>query len=111
MDNELAKLAAWSEANPQLSTFLALCAGALVVALTALAQLTLTPDQAHANPRLAAAIILAQKLAPVLRGVLKPLAGVFLPKIAVEVVNALFPAKDATASNAPPSGGGAGGAP
>jgi hypothetical protein len=47
----------------------------------------------------------------VLRGILKPLAGVFLPKIAVEVVASMFPAKDATASASPPSGGGAGGAP
>jgi len=51
-------------------------------------------------------VVFAQKVAPVLRGVLKPLAGIFLPRYAMEVVNALFP-KDGAASSTPtpPSGG------
>ncbi len=72
------------------------------MALTCLAQLTLSPEQAHANPRLASAIILAQKLAPVLRGVLKPLAGIFLPKVALELVAALFPPGSSGPASAPP---------
>lgn len=77
----------------------------VVVALTCLAQLTLSPEQAHANPRLASAIILAQKLAPVLRGVLKPLAGIFLPKVALELVAALFPPGSSGPSSAPTGSG------
>jgi hypothetical protein len=51
-------------------------------------------------------VVFAQKVAPVLRGVLKPLAGIFLPRYALEVVTALFPPKDGAASTpTPPSGG------
>ena len=100
--NEQAQIAAWAAAHPQLTSVLSLSALVVVVALTCLAQLTLSPEQAHANPRLASAIILAQKLAPVLRGVLKPLAGIFLPKVALELVAALFPPGSSGPLSAPP---------
>jgi hypothetical protein len=78
----------------------------------ALANQTLTPDQALASPRYASAVLFAQKVAPVLRGVLKPLAGIFLPRVALEVVNAFASATtrpaDPLASAAPPSGPGGG---
>lgn len=102
--NEQAQLVVWAAAHPQASTFLGLLALVVVVALTCLAQLTLTPEQAHANPRLASAVVLAQKLAPVLRGIFKPLLGIFLPKVAVEVVSAMFPPGAApTSTPSPPS--------
>jgi hypothetical protein len=103
---EIQAILPWLQAHPLQALALALC---LVVLW--MANITLTPEQAAASPQWASAVILAQRVAPVLRGILKPLAGVFLPKIAVEVVASMFPAKDATASNAPPSDGGAGGAP
>jgi hypothetical protein len=72
----------------------------------ALANVTLTPEQAAASPRYASAVVFAQKVAPVLRGIAKPLAGIFLPRYAVEVVTALFPPKDSAAGPAstPPGG-------
>ena len=68
----------------------------------ALANQTLTPEQALASPRYASAVLFAQKVAPVLRGVLKPLAGIFLPRVALEVVNAFAQPRLSDAS-APPS--------
>lgn len=78
----------------------------LALVILALANVTLTPEQAAASPRYASAVIFAQKVAPVLRGVLKPLAGIFLPRYALEVVTALFPPKDGATASAPPSGPG-----
>lgn len=64
----------------------------LAVVLTALANLDLPADLARANPRLASALVFARKVAPVLRGALKPLLGIFAPKIAAQVVSELFEA-------------------
>lgn len=62
----------------------------VAVLLTALANLTLPVDVALANPRLASAVVFARKVAPVLRGALKPLLGIFLPKVAAEVVSEML---------------------
>ena len=97
---EIQAILPWLQAHPLQALSLALC---LVVLW--MANITLTPEQAAASPQWASAVILAQRVAPVLRGILKPLAGVFLPKVAVEVVASMFPAKD---PSAPPSAGGGG---
>lgn len=73
---------------------------ALTVLLTLLANVTLPADLARANPRLASAIVFARKVAPVLRGAFKPLAGIFLPKYAAQVVEELL----GTDVPSPPSG-------
>lgn len=81
----------------------------LTVALTLLANLTLPADLARANPRFASLIVFARKVAPVLRGVIKPLAGIFLPRYAAEVVRELLgddaPSSTSPVSLPPPSGG------
>lgn len=73
---------------------------ALAVVLTALANLDLPADLARANPRLASALVFARKVAPVLRGALKPLLGIFAPKIAAQVVSELF---EAAPTSVPPT--------
>lgn len=72
----------------------------LALVLLALAQVRLTRDQALRWPRLAALIVVAHKVAPVLRGLLKPLAGVGSAKVALEVVDLIFPSTPS--SNPPP---------
>ena len=97
---EIQSVLLWLQAHPLQALALFLC---LVVLW--MANITLTPEQAAASPQWASAVVLAQRVAPVLRGILKPLAGVFLPKVAVEVVASMFPSKD---PSAPPSAGGGG---
>ena len=93
--NDIQLLLTWAQAHP----FQAFGASlALVLAL--LAQVKLTRDQALRWPRLAALIVVAHKVAPVLRGLLKPLAGVGSAKVALEVVDLIFPSSPS--SNPPP---------
>jgi hypothetical protein len=88
-------LITWAQAHP-----LQACGAVLALALMALAQVRLTRDQALRWPRLAALVVVAHKVAPVLRGLLKPLAGVGSAKVALEVVDLIFPSTPS--SNPPP---------
>lgn len=91
----------WAQAHP-------LQALAALVALVALvlAQVRLTREQALRWPRLASLIVVAQRIAPVLRGLLKPVAGVGSAKIALAVIDAIWPPPErGPTSNPPPSGG------
>jgi len=93
--DDIQLLLAWVQAHP-----LQACGAALALVLALLAQVKLTRDQALRWPRLAALIVVAHKVAPVLRGLLKPLVGVGSAKVALEVVDLLFPSSPS--SNPPP---------
>jgi len=73
----------------------------IAVLMTALANVTVPAELARANPRLASAVVLSRKLAPVLRGALKPLLGLALPHVAAQVVEELLGGGD---TPSPPSG-------
>jgi hypothetical protein len=88
-------LLAWAQAHP-----LQALGAVVALVMLALAQVKLTREQALRWPRLAALIVVAHKVAPVLRGLLKPLAGVGSAKVALEVVDLIFPG--GPTSNPPP---------
>lgn len=96
---DLQAILVWAQAHPLQALGAVLC-----LLLLCLAQVRLSREQALAWPRFAALVVVAQRVAPVLRGLLKPLAGVGSAKVALEIVDLLFPSgASGPVSNPPPS--------
>ena len=90
----------WAQAHPYQALALL-----LALVLAALAQVRLTREQALAWPRLASLVVVSKRLGPVLRGLLKPILGVGSAKVALVVIDAIWPPERGPNSNPPPSGG------
>lgn len=80
----------WCTAHPIQAVLGALLA-LITVILARLAQIELTPEEARARPRYAAAVVFARFAFPVVRGMVKAVSGIFLPKAAAEIVGKFFP--------------------
>ncbi len=89
----------WAKQHPWISGALA-----LYLLLCALGNKQISQETAERWPRFAALWIVAQKVALVGRGLLKPLLGIVLPSAAREVVEQIFPGAFTTSTKSPPGG-------
>lgn len=80
------EITSWITAHPYATAGIVLYA-----LLSAFGNLTMPESVAAANPRLASAWVVAQKVGAIGRGLLKPLVGLVLPSAAREVVSQVYP--------------------
>jgi len=80
------ELTAWILAHPYATAGIVLYA-----LLCALGNITMPESVAAANPRLASAWVVAQKVGAIGRGLLKPLVGLVIPSAARQVVISIYP--------------------
>lgn len=96
----LAEIQTWCTAHP-IQAILGALLALVTVVLGRLAQIELTPEEARARPRYASAVVFARFGFPVVRGMLKAISGIFLPKAAAELVEKFFPDDGSAAPVAP----------
>jgi hypothetical protein len=80
------EITSWITAHPYATAGIV-----LYLALTAFGNLTMPEAVAVANPRLASAWVVAQRIGALCRGLLKPVVGLVIPSVARDVVSQIYP--------------------